>query len=123
MRQDACDGHCAGGSICGRSTNIRAARSERRKSSGNPSRTHYAKQQEHTADASHDLPDQVAAEVTYFFKMCQNKLVQQGLAPDKATAFLSTIVGALVVANALRDTAEYDRATTGLLQEREPAPV
>jgi len=71
--------------------------------------------------SSHDLPEQVAMEVKRFFKMCQDKLVDQGLAPNKAKEFLSTIVGALVVANALRDTAEYDRATRGLLRERKAA--
>jgi TetR/AcrR family transcriptional repressor of nem operon len=71
--------------------------------------------------SSHDLPKQVATEVKRFFKMCQDKLVAQGLSPDKASEFLSTIVGALVVANALRDSAEYDRATKGLLRERKTA--
>src|ERR1700760_1497970 len=33
--------------------------------------------------SAHDLPDQVAAEVTHFFRMCQNKLVTQGLSPDR----------------------------------------
>jgi TetR/AcrR family transcriptional regulator, transcriptional repressor for nem operon len=64
--------------------------------------------------ASHDLPKQVGVEVTRFFKMCQDKLVSQGLSPNKATEFLSTIIGALVVANALGDSAEYDRATKSL---------
>lgn len=71
--------------------------------------------------SSHDLPKQVAAEVKRFFKMCQDKLIAEGLSPNKATEFLSTIVGALVVANALRDTAEYDRATKGLRHERKTA--
>lgn len=68
--------------------------------------------------SSHDLPEQVALEVKRFFKMCQDKLVAQGLTPNKAREFLSTIVGALVVAKALRDTAEYDRATKALLRDR-----
>ena len=42
------------------------------------------------------------------------KLVSQGLSPNKATEFLSTIIGALVVASALGDSSEYDRATKGL---------
>ena len=64
--------------------------------------------------STHDLPDQVAAEVTRFFKMCQNKLVTQGLSPSRAMEFLSTLTGAMVVANALRDTSLYDRATKHL---------
>ncbi len=64
--------------------------------------------------ASHDLPKQVGVEVTRFFKMCQDKLVSQGLSPNKAAEFLSTIIGALVVASALGDSAEYDRATKSL---------
>ena len=71
--------------------------------------------------ASYDLPEQVAVEVKRFFKMCQDKLVAQGLSPSKASEFLSTLVGAMVVANALRDTAEYDRATDAVLRKREAA--
>jgi hypothetical protein len=71
--------------------------------------------------SSYDLPEQVATEVKRFFKMCQDKLVAQGLSPTKAKEFLSTIVGDLVVASALRDTAEYDRATRGLQRERKAA--
>jgi TetR/AcrR family transcriptional regulator, transcriptional repressor for nem operon len=71
--------------------------------------------------SSQDLPKQVATEVKRFFKMCQDKLVAQGLSLNKATEFLSTLIGALVVANALRDSAEYDRATKGLLRERKTA--
>jgi TetR/AcrR family transcriptional regulator, transcriptional repressor for nem operon len=71
--------------------------------------------------ASQDLPEQVAAEVKAFFKMCQDKLVAEGLSQTSAARVLSTITGALVVANALGDTAEYDRATSGLLPPRESA--
>jgi len=65
---------------------------------------------------SQDLPGQVAKEVKGFFKMCQEKLVAEGLSPSQAAEVLSTITGALVVANALGDTAEYDRATRNLLR-------
>jgi TetR/AcrR family transcriptional repressor of nem operon len=68
--------------------------------------------------ASRDLPEQVAKEVKAFFKMCQKKLVAEGLSPTEASNFLSTITGALVVANALGDTAEYDRATRELVRAR-----
>ena len=68
--------------------------------------------------ASQNLPEQVAKEVRAFFKMCQDKLVAEGLSPSKAAEVLSTITGALVVANALGDTAEYDRATRDLLRHR-----
>ena len=66
---------------------------------------------------SQDLPEQVAKEVKGFFKMCQEKLVAEGLSPSQAAEVLSTITGALVVANALGDTAEYDRATRNLLRQ------
>ena len=69
------------------------------------------------AAASQGLPEQVAKEVKGFFKMCQDKLVAEGLSPSKAAEVLSTITGALVVANALGDTAEYDRATRDLLRK------
>jgi TetR/AcrR family transcriptional regulator, transcriptional repressor for nem operon len=67
--------------------------------------------------AAQDLPEPVAKEVKSFFKMCQDKLVAEGLLPGKAAEVLSTITGALVLANALRDTAEYDRATRDLLRK------
>jgi TetR/AcrR family transcriptional repressor of nem operon len=71
--------------------------------------------------ASQDLPKQVAKEVKGFFKMCQDKLVAEGLSPSKAAEVLSTITGALVLANALGDTAEYDRATRDLLRQNAAA--
>jgi TetR/AcrR family transcriptional regulator, transcriptional repressor for nem operon len=71
--------------------------------------------------ASQDLPPEVAAEVKNFFKMCQHKLVAAGLSANNAAEFLSTITGALVVANALGDAAAYDRATSELLRQRSPS--
>src|SRR5258707_10013886 len=71
--------------------------------------------------ASQDLPKQVAKEVKGFFKMCQDKLVAEGLSRSNAAEVLSTITGALVVANALGDTAEYDRATRELLRQHKKA--
>ena len=68
--------------------------------------------------ASQDLPEQVAKEVKGFFKMCQDKLVAEGLSPSDAAELLSTITGALVVSNALGDAAAYDRATSNLLRQR-----
>ena len=73
--------------------------------------------------AVQDLPEQVATEVKLFFAMCQGKLVAQGFSPSKAIEFLSTITGALVVANALRDPAEYDRATKDLKSSFASTPV
>jgi len=61
--------------------------------------------------SSQDLPPQAAAEVNRFFKMCHDKLVEEGLPPDEASQLLSTITGALVVANAVNDFSVYDRAT------------
>jgi TetR/AcrR family transcriptional repressor of nem operon len=73
--------------------------------------------------ASQDLPPEVASEVKGFFKMCLDKLIAEGLSPGKAAEVLSTITGALVVANALGDAAAYDRATRDLLstgKQRKP---
>ena len=64
-----------------------------------------------------DLPAEVAAEVKNFFKMCLDKLVGAGLSKNHAAELLSTITGALVVANALKDTAAYDRATKELMRK------
>src|ERR1700741_3179618 len=72
---------------------------------------------------SQDLPPSVETEVKGFFKMCLDKLVAEGLSASKAAEVLSTITGALVLANALGDTAEYDRATRDLLRQRPAAPV
>jgi TetR/AcrR family transcriptional repressor of nem operon len=61
--------------------------------------------------AVQDLPELVAVEVRQFFKMHKDKLVAAGLAPNKAAELLSTLVGATILANALGDRTEYDRAT------------
>jgi TetR/AcrR family transcriptional repressor of nem operon len=66
-----------------------------------------------------DLPPEVAAEVMRFFRMCLDKLVAEGLSANSAAQLLATITGAMVVANALNDTAEYDRATSELTREQE----
>src|SRR5258708_27302132 len=70
--------------------------------------------------ASQDLPPQVAKEVKAFFQMCLDKLVAEGVPPSTAAELLSTITGALVVANALRDPSAYDRAIGDLLRQRKP---
>jgi len=59
-----------------------------------------------------DLPEEVAAEVKRFFKMSLDKLVEAGLTANAAAEFLSTISGAMLIANVLDDAAIYDRATT-----------
>lgn len=69
--------------------------------------------------ASQDLPPEVLREVKGFFKMCLGKLVAEGLSPSNAAEVLSTITGALVIANALGETAAYDHATSDLLRQRE----
>ena len=48
-----------------------------------------------------DLSPEVATEVTRFFKMCLNKLKAESLSANRAAGLLSTITGAMVVANAL----------------------
>jgi TetR/AcrR family transcriptional repressor of nem operon len=55
--------------------------------------------------------------------MCLDKLVAEGLSVNAATAFLSTLTGALVLANALGDTGAYDRATKDLRRLRKPVPA
>jgi TetR/AcrR family transcriptional regulator, transcriptional repressor for nem operon len=56
----------------------------------------------------------IAMEVARFFRMCLDKLTAEGLPRDRASAVLSTLVGALVVSNALGDADEYHRATGSL---------
>jgi TetR/AcrR family transcriptional regulator, transcriptional repressor for nem operon len=70
------------------------------------------------AAASQDLPEQVALEVRSFFRMCQDKLVAGGLTKGDAAELLSTITGAVVIANATGDRAQYDRATKAMLRQR-----
>ena len=72
--------------------------------------------------ASQDLPPQVAKEVRAFFQMCLDKMVAERVPLNTAAEVLSTITGALVVANALGDPAAYDRAIGDLLRQRKPAP-
>jgi len=73
--------------------------------------------------SSIDLPVEVSAEVKKFFKMCHDKLVDEGLSSDEASQLLATITGALVVANAVNDFAVYDRATREFTRARKPAPA
>lgn len=70
--------------------------------------------------AFNDLPPEVASEVRAFFTMCLRKIVASGLAPDAAAELLSTITGALILANALGDVGAYDSATRKLLREDAP---
>jgi TetR/AcrR family transcriptional repressor of nem operon len=65
-----------------------------------------------------DLPQEVATEVKRFFKMCLDKLMAEGLPSNSAVELLATITCAMVVANALNDTAAYDRATNELMRAR-----
>jgi TetR/AcrR family transcriptional regulator, transcriptional repressor for nem operon len=68
--------------------------------------------------SSRDLPAPVAEAVRELFQMCLDKLVAGGLSQNKASEFLSTLVGAMVVANSLGDATEYDRATAGMVGDR-----
>ena len=63
-----------------------------------------------------DLSPKVATEVTRFFKMCLNKLKAEGLSANRAAGLLSTITGAMVVANAFNDSTAYDRATKNVMR-------
>jgi TetR/AcrR family transcriptional repressor of nem operon len=68
--------------------------------------------------AALDLPPEVAAEVKGYFRMAINKLVREGLPENRATQFLSTLVGALVISNALDDPTAYDRVAQEQLGEQ-----
>jgi TetR/AcrR family transcriptional repressor of nem operon len=70
--------------------------------------------------AARDLPVEVASEVKGFFQMCLVKLEAQGFSPGDAAQLLTTITGAMVIANALDDVTVYDRATHGLMDEFRP---
>jgi TetR/AcrR family transcriptional repressor of nem operon len=70
-----------------------------------------------------DLPLEISAEVKKFFKMCREKLVQEGLSSDEASQLLATITGALMVANAVNDFATYDRAMLEFTRSWKPVPT
>jgi TetR/AcrR family transcriptional regulator, transcriptional repressor for nem operon len=57
-----------------------------------------------------------------FFKMCHEKLVEEGLSSDESWQLLATITGALVMADAVNDLARYDRATREFTRLWKPAP-
>jgi TetR/AcrR family transcriptional repressor of nem operon len=61
--------------------------------------------------AARDLPREVAVEVESFFEMCLDDLQNRGLSTKRASEFLATITGAMVLSNALGDVSYYDRAT------------
>jgi TetR/AcrR family transcriptional repressor of nem operon len=67
--------------------------------------------------ASQDLPEKVAVEVRLFFRALQQRLEAHGLGENRAAEFLSTVVGAQILANVLGDISVYDRATEGLLEQ------
>src|ERR1700761_7394313 len=68
-----------------------------------------------------DLPPEAAAEVSRFFRMCIRKRGEAGLSSNAAAELLSTLTGAMVVANALHDASLFDRATHVL--QGEPGAV
>jgi TetR/AcrR family transcriptional regulator, transcriptional repressor for nem operon len=58
-----------------------------------------------------DLPPEVAVEVKGFFQMCIDKQIKSGASPENAAELMAKLTGALVISNALGDSAAYDRAT------------
>jgi TetR/AcrR family transcriptional regulator, transcriptional repressor for nem operon len=67
-----------------------------------------------------DLPAEVVAEVRGFFNMCLEKLTGHGLSDQQAAKLLSTLIGALVVANALGNADMYMKATEEFLHSIPP---
>src|ERR1700738_4120407 len=66
-----------------------------------------------------DLPIVVAAGGKRFFLLCLDKVAAEGLSRERASEVLSTITGAMVLANALSDLRAYDRANCEILRERQ----
>jgi TetR/AcrR family transcriptional repressor of nem operon len=58
-----------------------------------------------------DLPQEVAAEVKRFFKMCLTKMQAHGVSAAEASEHLATITGAMVLAISMQDLSAYDRST------------
>src|SRR5712672_1836844 len=63
--------------------------------------------------SSMDLPLEVSAEVKKFFKMCHEKLVEEGLSSDEASQLLPTITAAWGVPSQGMAFANYNEATRG----------
>lgn len=68
-----------------------------------------------------DLPPVVVEAVKGFFKMCQMKMISQGLSHKDASELLATLMGAMVVANAMGDVKAYDEATVDLFKREATA--
>jgi TetR/AcrR family transcriptional regulator, transcriptional repressor for nem operon len=71
---------------------------------------------------SYDLPQEVAAAVKEFFKMCHDKMVEQGMTSESADLLLATITGAQIVANAIQDANNFDRVVTEMIGASVKAP-
>ena len=65
---------------------------------------------------SQDLPPKVSLEVKRFFQMHLDKAAETGLSPAEAAELVSVTMGAMVLANALGDTALYDQAADEYLR-------
>lgn len=66
-----------------------------------------------------DLPPEVAGEIQRFYKVTLEMMAADGLANSTASEFLATITGAMVIANALGDASEFDRATSDLMAKQD----
>ncbi|MEA1672833.1 TetR/AcrR family transcriptional regulator [Nitrospirillum sp. BR 11163] len=75
-----------------------------------------------SAEAS-DLPPEVGAEVKRFYTMCMSTLTATGMSDRAAIELLSTLTGAMVVANGLNDGTVFDRAMCELLGETPAQPA
>jgi TetR/AcrR family transcriptional repressor of nem operon len=66
------------------------------------------------AASARDLPEKVAAEVKNAWRTFQDRMVAEGLTERRAAEVLATVTGALILANVLGDSAEFDLATEEL---------
>ncbi|ANK84579.1 MULTISPECIES: TetR/AcrR family transcriptional regulator [unclassified Rhizobium] len=66
------------------------------------------------AATSHDLAEEVRAEVQRFFLLGIERLMQGGLTKEAAVHVIATLEGAMLAANVLNDHSLFDSGTAGL---------
>jgi TetR/AcrR family transcriptional repressor of nem operon len=73
-----------------------------------------------------DLPAEVVEAIKDFFKMCHQKMIEQGLDSGSADLLLATLIGAQVISNTMGNVDTFDRVVAEQMRIRHitaPKPV
>ncbi len=65
---------------------------------------------------AYDPPEEVAVAVKEFFKMCRDKMVEQGMTTESADFLLATSIGAQVISVAMHDVSTFDHVVAELMR-------